>query len=74
MGSARMVVHLSCQETECRRHHERPLAEVWEELLHQVTAHPCKIIILNNDIEDLKSTTSSSKEFLSSCSYFNGLM
>lgn len=34
VGRARMVVHLSCQETERRRHHERPLAEVWEELLH----------------------------------------
>lgn len=55
MGSARMVVHLSCQETECRRHHERPLAEVWEELLHQVTTDLWRIIILNNDTEDLKS-------------------
>lgn len=41
VGSARMVVHPGCQETERRRHHERPLAEVWEELLHQVTMNLC---------------------------------
>lgn len=31
-----MVVHLSCQETECRRDHEGSLAQIWEKLLHQV--------------------------------------
>lgn len=37
MGRARMVVNLSHQETERGRYHERSLAEVWQELLHQVS-------------------------------------
>lgn len=36
MGRACLVINLSYQETKCRRDHEGSLAEVWQELLHQV--------------------------------------
>lgn len=39
-----MVINLSHQETERRRHHEGSLAEVWQELLHQVRNDPCRLV------------------------------
>lgn len=44
MGGACVVVNLSHQETERGRDHERSLAEVWQELLHQVRNDPCRIV------------------------------
>lgn len=61
VGGARMVVHFSHQETKRGRHHERPLAEVWEELLHQVSVDLSKIILIN-DAQDLMSSISGFQE------------
>lgn len=36
MGSAGLALHPGRPQAECGGHHEGPLAEVWQELLHQV--------------------------------------
>lgn len=61
VGGACMVVHFSHQETKRGRHHERSLAEVWEELLHQVSIDLCEIILINY-AQDLMSSISSFQE------------